>query len=65
MCIDSTQFVFKDVNAECALDEFCKMHCLDPFLFVEVKKWTQVPNIRIHESDLILVDQVCSYKCAP
>ena len=57
--------MFKDVDAKCTLDEFCKMHCLDPFLFVEMKEFTQVPSIRIHESDVILMDQVCSYRCAP
>ena len=62
MCIDSTQFTFKNVDTECTLDEFCKMHSLDPFLFVEVKEFIQVPNICFHESNVILRDQVSSYK---
>ena len=65
MCIDSTQFVCKDVDTECTLGEFCKMHCLDPFLFMELKESIQVPNMYFHELDVILMDQVSSYRCAP
>ena len=58
ICVDSRQFLTLTVDSDDMLAHYCRVHNLDPYLYVEILKLNQAPDVPINEIDVILMDKV-------